>query len=320
MRPTSKRNKDALGLKSGGIRFQRDKGQHILKNPLVIQCIVEKAGIKPIDTVLEIGSGTGNLTMKLLEKAKKVCAFELDPRMVAELQKRVQYTPYRSKLEITVGDVIKATNWPKFDLCVANLPYQISSPFIGRLVTIQHHFRAVVVMLQKEFADRLLAQPGSKVYCRLSANAQFHFKIAQLLKVSRNSFKPPPRVDSAVLRIEPRHPKPPVSFSEWDGFLRLVFHRKNKTVASNLKADATIALLRKNYLTLLETRKEGEDKPAPDPPEISEAGAVGLEAMALKVRHILQSSGFESSRARTMDEDDLLRLLLAFRKEGIPFA
>ncbi|VDN36601.1 unnamed protein product [Dibothriocephalus latus] len=93
MRPTSKKSKDAVGgVKAGGIRFQRDKGQHILKNPLVVQSIVDKAGIKPIDTVMEVGSGTGNLTVKLLEKAKKVCAFEIDPRMVAELQKRVQYT------------------------------------------------------------------------------------------------------------------------------------------------------------------------------------------------------------------------------------
>ncbi|VDM01821.1 unnamed protein product [Schistocephalus solidus] len=181
--PKSKKSKDAVGLKSGGIRFQRDKGQHILKNPLVVQSIVDKSGIKPIDTVMEVGSGTGNLTVKLLEKAKKVCAFEVDPRMVAELQKRVQYTPLRNKLEIIVGDVIKATKWPKFDLCVANLPYQISSPFIERLITAENHFRAAIVMLQKEFADRLLAQPGSKIYGRLSANAQFHFKIAQLIKV-----------------------------------------------------------------------------------------------------------------------------------------
>ncbi|KAL7054756.1 hypothetical protein AAHC03_025743 [Spirometra sp. Aus1] len=316
MRPTSKKSKDATGLKAGGIRFQRDKGQHILKNPLVVQSIVDKSGIKPIDTVMEVGSGTGNLTVKLLEKAKKVCAFEVDPRMVAELQKRVQYTPLRSKLEIIVGDVIKATKWPKFDLCVANLPYQISSPFIGRLITVENHFRAAIVMLQKEFADRLLAQPGSKIYCRLSANAQFHFKIAQLIKVSRKSFKPPPRVDSTVIRIEPRHPKPPVSFAEWDSLLRLVFARKNKTVASNLKAETIIAMLRKNYLSACKAASI-----APTPPEVAdEQSAVGIEAMAQKVRQILRDAGFESSRARSMDEDDLLRLLLVFRKAGIPFA
>jgi 18S rRNA (adenine1779-N6/adenine1780-N6)-dimethyltransferase len=99
-------------------------GQHILKNPLVVQSIVDKAGIKGTDTVLEIGPGTGNLTMKLLEVAKKVIAVELDPRMVAELQKRVQGTDHAHKLQIIHGDVMKV-DLPFFDVCVANIPYQV---------------------------------------------------------------------------------------------------------------------------------------------------------------------------------------------------
>lgn len=124
-----------------------------------------------------------------------------------------------------------------------------------------------------------------------------------------------------MIRIEPRHPKPPVSFAEWDGLLRLVFQRKNKTVGSNLKSDAITAFLRKNYLALLAKQNADSDQPlGPSPSEIAKEGEKGIEAMAVKVREILRASGFESSRARTMDEDDLLRLLLAFRKEGIPFA
>ncbi|MCO5598973.1 hypothetical protein L7F22_053072 [Adiantum nelumboides] len=84
----------------GGIQFQKAKGQHILKNPLVVQSIVQKAGLKSTDVVLEIGSGTGNLTLKLLEAAKRVIAVELDPRMVLELQRRVQGTPYATKLQL----------------------------------------------------------------------------------------------------------------------------------------------------------------------------------------------------------------------------
>ncbi len=107
-------------------RASADKafGQHILKNPLVVQSIVDKAGIKGTDTVLEIGPGTGNLTMKLLEVAKKVIAVELDPRMVAELQKRVQGTDHAHKLQIIHGDVMKV-DLPFFDVCVANIPYQV---------------------------------------------------------------------------------------------------------------------------------------------------------------------------------------------------
>jgi len=124
-----------------GILFNTDKGQHILKNPLVIQSIIEKSAIRPTDIVLEIGPGTGNLTVKLLEKAKSVTAYEIDPRLVAELQKRVQGTAFQSKLNIVIGDVLKSSSLPRFDLCVANIPYQISSPLVFKLLTHRPLFR-----------------------------------------------------------------------------------------------------------------------------------------------------------------------------------
>ena len=109
-----------------GIRFNKDFGQHILKNPLIITSMIDKAALQPTDTVIEIGPGTGNMTVRLLEKAKKVIAFEIDPRLVAELQKRVLGTPLQSKLEIVVGDVLK-NDLPFFDVCVANMPYQVGA-------------------------------------------------------------------------------------------------------------------------------------------------------------------------------------------------
>ena len=120
--------------------FNKDFGQHILKNPLIIQNMVEKAALRPTDVVLEIGPGTGNMTIKLLDKAKKVIACEVDPRMVAELQKRVQGTPHQSKLQIMIGDILK-TQLPFFDLCVANIPYQISSPLVFKLLLHRPFFR-----------------------------------------------------------------------------------------------------------------------------------------------------------------------------------
>ena len=89
--------------------------------------MVDKAGILPSDTVLEIGPGTGNMTVKILEKASKVVAVEVDERMVAEVQKRVMGTPYKRKLVMINSDALKA-ELPFFDLCIANLPYSISSP------------------------------------------------------------------------------------------------------------------------------------------------------------------------------------------------
>ena len=93
---------DAAGGNRQGMVFDTGLGQHILKNPLVVNAVVEKAALRPTDTVLEIGPGTGNMTVRMLDKVKRVVACEVDPRMVAELQKRVQGTPFQSKLQIMI--------------------------------------------------------------------------------------------------------------------------------------------------------------------------------------------------------------------------
>jgi 18S rRNA (adenine1779-N6/adenine1780-N6)-dimethyltransferase len=107
-------------------KFNTNVGQHILKNPGVAEAIVAKAFLKPSDTVLEVGPGTGNLTVRILEKAKKVIAVELDPRMAAEVTKRVQGKPEQKRLEVLLGDVIKMETLPPFDVCISNTPYQVS--------------------------------------------------------------------------------------------------------------------------------------------------------------------------------------------------
>merc|ERR1711939_248227 len=128
---SSKRNSAAAGSSpyskaqaatNNVFKFNTNVGQHILKNPGVAEAIVTKANLKPTDTVLEVGPGTGNLTVRILEKAKKVIAVELDPRMAAEVTKRVQGKPEQKRLEVLLGDVIK-TELPPFDVCISNTPY-----------------------------------------------------------------------------------------------------------------------------------------------------------------------------------------------------
>lgn len=196
---------------ASGILFNTGAGQHILKNPLVVNSIIEKAALRRTDVILEVGPGTGNLTVKMLEKVKKVIACEIDPRLVGELQKRVQGTCLANKLEIRVGDVLK-TDLPFFDACVANLPYQISSPFVFKLLLHRPFFRCAILMFQREFALRLVAKPGTKLYCRLSINTQLLARVDHLMKVGKNNFRPPPKVESSVVRIEPKNPPPPVNF------------------------------------------------------------------------------------------------------------
>jgi len=135
-----RRERTLKETRNHGFEMHKTFGQHLLKNPLIIQNIVQKAELKSTDTVLEIGPGTGNLTIKLLESAKEVIAVEVDPRMVAELQKRVMGTEHSRHLQIICGDVIKM-ELPFFDICVANIPYQISSPLIFKLLSHRPIFR-----------------------------------------------------------------------------------------------------------------------------------------------------------------------------------
>ncbi|XP_037039760.1 probable dimethyladenosine transferase [Bradysia coprophila] len=286
-----------------GIVFNKDFGQHILKNPLVITSMIEKSALRPTDVVLEIGPGTGNMTVKILEKAKKVIACEIDARLVAELQKRCQGTPLQSKLQILVGDALK-TELPFFDICIANVPYQISSPLVFKLLLHRPFFRCAVLMFQREFAQRLVAKPGDKLYCRLSINTQLLARVDLLMKVGKNNFRPPPKVESSVVRIEPRNPPPPINFSEWDGLTRIAFLRKNKTLAASFKQTSVLETLEKNYK--LHCSLHNIEMPA----EFN---------MKDKVEKILNDTNMSGTRARSMDIDDFMNLLCAFNTEGIHF-
>ncbi|MCJ1317384.1 Dimethyladenosine transferase [Xylographa vitiligo] len=229
-------------------KMNTDLGQHVLKNPGVAQRIVDKADLKQSDIVLEVGPGTGNLTVKILEKAKKVIAVELDPRMAAEVTKRVQGKPEQKRLEVLLGDVVK-TDLPCFDAPFLK-PSQISSPLTFKLLALSPAPRVCILMFQREFAMRLFAKPGDRLYSRLSVNAQMWAKIDHIMKVGKNNFKPPPAVESSVVRLVPKNPRPQISYEEWDGLLRIVFVRKNKTLrASFFGTTSVMDMLESNYRT-----------------------------------------------------------------------
>ncbi|KAK0242033.1 S-adenosyl-L-methionine-dependent methyltransferase [Armillaria nabsnona] len=279
-------------------------GQHILKNPAIAQKIVDTANLRPTDKVLEVGPGTGNLTMRILEKAKLVTAVEMDPRMAAELTKRVQGKPEQRKLEVIIGDFVKA-DLPYFDVCISNTPYQISSPLIFRLLSHRPLPRVCVLMFQREFALRLLARPGSNLWSRLSANVQLFAKVDHVMAVGKNNFRPAPMVESSVIRMVPLDPPPPVKFEEYDGLGRIIFSRRNKTIHGNFMAKGVIDMLEKNWRTWCsETNRIIEDN-------------VDMKA---KIEGVLEETGNTENRAAKMDVDDLLRLLSAFHDIGVHFA
>ncbi|KAL7117301.1 hypothetical protein ACP275_03G063300 [Erythranthe tilingii] len=334
----------------GGIPFHKSKGQHILKNPLLVDSIIQKSGIKSTDIILEIGPGTGNLTKKLLEAGKSVIAVELDPRMVLELQRRFQGTPFSSRLKVIQGDVLKC-DLPYFDICVANIPYQISSPLTFKLLAHRPLFRCAVIMFQREFAMRLVAQPGDSLYCRLSVNTQLLSRVNHLLKVGRNNFRPPPKVDSSVVRIEPRKPLPPVNFKEWDGLVRICFNRKNKTLGALFRQKTVLNMLEKNYKTLQALQLTPEDfsadaemavcvsalgdtlgdmnmdKDEDEDEDDDEDGEMEIDdkdaksnAFKEKVLSVLKLGGFEDKRSSKLAQADFMHLLSLFNKAGIHFS
>ncbi|KAK3069885.1 Dimethyladenosine transferase [Teratosphaeriaceae sp. CCFEE 6253] len=252
-------------------KMNTDIGQHILKNPGVATAIVEKAALKQSDIVLEVGPGTGNLTARILDKgAKRVIAVEQDPRMAAELTKRFQGTPAAARLELILGDVIKLEQLPYFDVCISNTPYQISSPLTFKLLATAPSPRTCILMFQREFAMRLFAKPGDKLYSRLSVNAQMWAKVEHVMKVGRNNFNPPPQVESNVVRLTPKNPRPEISYEEWDGLLRVVFVRKNRVLRSGfLGTSSVMAMLEGNYRTFCAEREISLDD---SPPEETGAG------------------------------------------------
>jgi 18S rRNA (adenine1779-N6/adenine1780-N6)-dimethyltransferase len=159
-------------------------------------------------------------------------------------------------------------------------------------------------MFQREFALRLVAKPGDSLYCRLSANVQLLAKVDHIMKVGKNNFRPPPQVESSVVRIEPIQPPPPVDFDEWDGLLRILFLRKNKTVSANFKTDSVLKMLEHNYKTYCSLT--GKDVP------------MDFDVKQT-VMNVVDNSGFAQSRAAKMDNHDFLKLLSAFIDAGFRF-
>lgn len=282
--------------------LQKKYGQHLLKNPGILDKLVAAANITSSDVVLEIGPGTGNLTVRLLPLARRVLAMDIDGRMVAEVQRRCQSLGF-SNLEIIHGDALRQ-DLGAFDVCAANLPYQISSPFLFKLLAHKQPFRCAVLMFQEEFGERLLAQPGEPRYCRLAANVQLFAKVTRVCKVDRNSFRPPPKVDSVIVKISPRREILPVDFREWNGLLRICFTRKRRTLRSIFKKPSVLGMLEQNHKVACAFKGQ--------PPQ---SGA--------KFRDLcfeaIEAAGLMDSRSVSIRTSEFFRLLLEFHKRVIYF-
>lgn len=202
------------------------------------------------------------------------------------------------QLQIIQGDVLKV-DIPYFDICVANLPYQISSPFLFKLLAHRPLFRSAVIMFQLEFAQRLTAKPGDELYCRLSVNTQLLAKVENLLKVGKANFRPPPKVDSLVVKIELRNPPPPVNFLEWDGLVRILFNRKHKTLHALLTSKNILKILEENRKTHLSLNPAATAAPADE--------SSALQSMAMSSGTGGQSETLSKRRKKTLKKQKRLQ-------------
>lgn len=214
-------------------------GQHFTVNSDILQRLVSHASITKDDIVLEVGAGLGFLTQLLSSKCKKVIAVEVDPKIVRILRKQLHSL---QNVDLIEGDILKVS-LPPFNKVVSAPPYSISSPLLFRLL--ERKFDWAVLILQKEFAERLAASVGSKDYGRLTVTIYYRADVELLDYVPRTMFYPPPDVDSMMVRLKPRGS--PFQVDDEETFFELVrtlFTQRNKKVRN-----ALIPFLRKREIT-----------------------------------------------------------------------
>lgn len=235
-------------------------GQHFLASDSAALRIVEALGDVSQATVLEIGPGRGAITDLLARRARRLIAVELDRVLSAQLRMKFNMQP---NVEIIEGDILKIELDTVFGLkpgmlhtglsfapeparVVGNLPYYITSDILLRLLEYHRYFSVIVIMVQKEVADRLAASAGSRDYGLLSATAQLYGRVEQLFTLPPSAFAPAPKVHSSVIRItiKPRLEALRVPEAEFIAFLKLCFGQKRKTLWNNLKTQYDEAALR----------------------------------------------------------------------------
>jgi 16S rRNA (adenine1518-N6/adenine1519-N6)-dimethyltransferase len=231
-------------IKKHGIVLKKSLGQNFLIDQNILHKIVGAAELTIDKGALEIGPGIGALTQQLAKTAGRVLAVEIDQRLLPILSETLEPYPHAS---VVHGDVLKldlpALLRQHFDgvagvSVVANLPYYITTPIIMKLLEEKLPLENIVVMIQKEVADRMSAKPGTKDYGSLSIAVQYYCEAELVTIVPRTVFVPQPNVDSAVIRLRVRE-NPPVDVQDEDFFFEVVracFVQRRKTIYNNLQA------------------------------------------------------------------------------------
>lgn len=230
--------------KKYNIKPEKSKGQNFLINEDIYDKIITMADLKPDDTVLEIGPGLGFLTRKLAVKVKKIITVEVDSQLVDFLQRDFKQKKINN-IKIFNNDILQArgNNFSKLGKykVVSNLPYNITSIFLRKLLSLNNKPQAIILMLQKEVVDRIIAEPPKMSL--LSCSVQFYAKAKLMLNVSKDNFYPRPKVDSAIIKIVPDKKLLP-DYDEEKKFFKLLhigYSAKRKMLKNNLAGGLKIS-------------------------------------------------------------------------------
>jgi 16S rRNA (adenine1518-N6/adenine1519-N6)-dimethyltransferase len=209
-------------------------GQHFLRRATYLEKIAAAACPSPVPVVVEIGAGQGALTEHLIERAQRVIAIEVDPELVRHLLVKFAGDP---RVKVVASDILSTdlTQWGPA-VVAGNLPYYITSPIIERTLAMGKYLERAVFLIQKEVAERITAEPNSRDYGFLTVATQLAAETKLLFKVPPGAFSPPPKVESAVIRLMPRRKEgePASDPTPLLAFVGLCFRQKRKTLRNNL--------------------------------------------------------------------------------------
>lgn len=220
-------------------RFSKSLGQNFLIDGNIVRNIVAKAGVTSQDCVIEIGPGIGTLTEELALKAKKVIAVEIDRKLIPILEETVgKY----DNVEIIHNDILKIDLAKLIEekleggpvKIVANLPYYVTTPIVAKLIEEKLNIDCIVVMVQKEVADRMAAGPGSKSYGSLSVLIDYYAEAKIVLKAPKTVFMPQPKIDSAVIKLDLKRDLLDLDSDKLFQVVRAGFSKRRKTILNAL--------------------------------------------------------------------------------------
>jgi 16S rRNA (adenine1518-N6/adenine1519-N6)-dimethyltransferase len=231
-------------IKNHRVKPVKKLGQNYLVNSLIVEQIIAKSEVNKSINVIEIGPGTGNLTKEIAKNCKELICLEIDKKIIGLLTNELK--DYKNVqvinddiLNVNLQDIVSKFEISSETWIIANIPYYISSPIIFKFLTEVSNVKKMVIMVQKEFADRMVANVGQKEYNGFSIICNLFSSTRKILNVSRNNFYPVPNVESVVVSVSKKDIDSNINNKEFFQFIRNIFSFKRKTLYNNLLSHYT---------------------------------------------------------------------------------